>query len=237
MTWFKIDDKFHSHPKVLTAGNSAVGLYVRCGSWVSDQLTDGFVPEQVARMYGTVKEIKALIDAGLWRRTVGGYTINDFLEYNPSAEEVKATRATRAEAGRAGGKRSGEARRSKAEANSEALASGLLEANREAKTNPVPSRPDPVTTSSSSSPEPAQTQAADDDDGGLIDAIIQRVAKAEAAQRSTSSGAGYMRQVAQQMQADERSAIAQFLMERPEARNDLDTAARVYAAIRMENAS
>jgi len=98
MTWFKIDDDFFFHPKVIAASNSAIGLFVRCGSWASNHLTDGFIPDKVIEMFGTDADITRLIDVGLLEETDGdGYLMPAFLDYNPSADEVKATRAASAE--------------------------------------------------------------------------------------------------------------------------------------------
>jgi len=98
MTWFKIDDDFFFHPKVIAASNSAIGLFVRCGSWASNHLTDGFIPDKVIEMFGSDADITRLVDVGLLEETDGdGYLMPAFLDYNPSADEVKATRAASAE--------------------------------------------------------------------------------------------------------------------------------------------
>lgn len=108
MPWFKIDDGFHCHPKVLAAGSPAVGLYVRCGSWAAQQVSDGIVPKTVARMYGTPRMIKALIDAGLWHQKghvcascptldANSYAIHDFLERNPSRVDIEKERKAKSE--------------------------------------------------------------------------------------------------------------------------------------------
>ena len=59
MPWFKVDDGFYDHPKVLEAGNAAVGLWLRCATWSARQLTDGHVPAAIARGYGTGREIRS----------------------------------------------------------------------------------------------------------------------------------------------------------------------------------
>ena len=92
MPWFKVDDGFHCHPKVLRAGNEAVGLYVRCGSYAAQQLTDGFIPEHIALLYGSETLAETLVRAGLWRRTRGGWRMPDYLDYNPSKKQVQAER-------------------------------------------------------------------------------------------------------------------------------------------------
>jgi hypothetical protein len=97
MPWFKLDDSFHSHPKVIKAGNEATGLYVRCGSYAAQHLTDGFIPEQVALHYGTPKLADALVSAKLWRRVRGGWRMPDYLQYNPSKEAVENERKQAAE--------------------------------------------------------------------------------------------------------------------------------------------
>lgn len=95
MPWFKVDDSFHSHPKVLATDPAALGLWVIAGSWSSANLSDGFVPDFVLPrlLPDSTVLAKRLVTAGLWRRTKGGYVFNDFHDYNPTAEEVREERA------------------------------------------------------------------------------------------------------------------------------------------------
>ena len=93
MPWFRIDDHFHHHPKVTRAGNAAVGLWVRAGSYSSAYLTDGHVPLGAVREMGTKREIDALVEARLWVPNGDGFVLPDFAEYNYSAEQVLAERA------------------------------------------------------------------------------------------------------------------------------------------------
>lgn len=97
MTWFKIDDGFHSHPKVLEAGNEAVGLYVRCGAYCAQHLTDGFVPTTVVLLYGSADLAGVLVRVHLWIPVTGGWRMNDYLTYNRSREHVQKDRADAAE--------------------------------------------------------------------------------------------------------------------------------------------
>lgn len=78
MPWFPVDDRFHSHPKAVAAGTPALGLWVRAGSWCSEHLTDGFVPEAIARLYGTKTMATALVRVGLWHRVDGGYAFHEW---------------------------------------------------------------------------------------------------------------------------------------------------------------
>jgi len=93
MPWFRLDDRFHSHPKVIAAGNEAIGLFTRCGTYAAEHLTDGFIPEHVVLLYGSPALAETLVRAKLWRRARGGWRIPDYLEYNPSREDVERERA------------------------------------------------------------------------------------------------------------------------------------------------
>ena len=140
MVWFKVDDVLADHPKVIMAGNAAMGLWVRAGAWSMKHLTDGFIPEPVVPLLGTAKEAQSLISVGLWLEAEGGYRFHAWDGRQPSKVEVEDRRRIRAEAGRKGGVNSGQSRReAKAQATVEANASLGVEAN----ANPVPSRPVP----------------------------------------------------------------------------------------------
>jgi hypothetical protein len=97
MPWFRVEDSFHGHPKVTDAGNAAVGLWVRCGTYSAQWLTDGYIPARVARGFGSRREIEALLGSRLWVPADGGYLMPDYLDYNPSAEQVKLERKRAAE--------------------------------------------------------------------------------------------------------------------------------------------
>jgi len=147
MTWFKVDDSFHAHPKVLATEPAALGLWVIAGAWSSAHLTDGVVPDHaLSRLLPDSATLaQKLVTAGLWRRIKGGYLFHDWSDFQPSANDVKERREKRAEAGRLGGLASGKARSkpaSKDEANAQALASPIVE---------PPTRPDPLKNKPSSS--------------------------------------------------------------------------------------
>lgn len=98
MPWFKLDENFANHPKVAKAGNAATGLWVRCATYSAQYLTDGHIPVDVAHSYGRTREIDALLAAGLWVQNGDGeYLMPDYLEYNPSKEQVLAERAANRE--------------------------------------------------------------------------------------------------------------------------------------------
>jgi hypothetical protein len=94
VTWFRVDDTFSTHPKVLRAGNAALGLWARAGSWSAAQLTDGFVPtDMVAVLGGRKSDVAKLIDVGLWEPVHGGYKFHQWEQYQPTRKQVEADRA------------------------------------------------------------------------------------------------------------------------------------------------
>ncbi len=92
MGWAKIDDQFYDHPKVQAAGNAGAGLYVKSLAYCCRHLTDGAIPAPWAQKEaaGDVGLVQVLLDTGLWSRPdeTGPYLIPDFLDFNPSKEEV-----------------------------------------------------------------------------------------------------------------------------------------------------
>lgn len=92
--WLKLDDRFHDHPKVVAAGNAAVGLWVRCADYSAAYDLDGFIPRaaMLAKSEHPTQQ-RALQRVGLWVPTEQGFVIPDFLEYNPSGDENRARRA------------------------------------------------------------------------------------------------------------------------------------------------
>ncbi|MFF5285219.1 hypothetical protein [Streptomyces sp. NPDC013171] len=104
MSYFAVDDGAHSHPKFMAATNAALGLWVRTGSWVAQQLTDGHVPGTVAKLYGTPAQARSLVAAGLWHGAghdcprcpqprAGDFYMHDYAASgNRSRAEIKARR-------------------------------------------------------------------------------------------------------------------------------------------------
>lgn len=122
--WFRVDDSLVTHPKWISTPPRARGLWITAGSWCAGQLNDGYVPRNVLRVLGAnTADATALVNAGLWEPVEGGgWKFHDWHDYQPSAEEVQVKREKRAAAGRRGGIKSGESRRSKGEANASANA-------------------------------------------------------------------------------------------------------------------
>lgn len=108
MAWVKLDDQFPDHPKIERAGERAAWLFI-CGlCYCAEHLTDGRIPASKATRLasGAPSRVAALIREGLWVKDGDEYVIPGYLDYQPTAEKVKADRAEvsrkRAEAGRRG---------------------------------------------------------------------------------------------------------------------------------------
>lgn len=185
MPWVRLDEEFPDHPKVVTAGPLAGWLHVCALAYCNRHLTDGFIPRaQVGRLVNFAGIINLdedpgpcdvrdmpdvspyeladrLVSLGVWERRQGGFAIHDFLDYQPSRAEIEAQRKVKKDAGRAGGIRSGESRRSRTEAEPKQTAKqegsrtgstteAERQANGQAKTKPDPV-PVPLVDRSSSS--------------------------------------------------------------------------------------
>lgn len=99
MSWAKLDDGFWMHPKVVRMGNEAAGIFARCLSYCGAYLTDGAVPAAVAvTIAGSEEKVEALVvDNVLDRLPSGDLHVRDYLDYNPSSDEVSAEREKRKE--------------------------------------------------------------------------------------------------------------------------------------------
>jgi hypothetical protein len=93
----RVSDDLGSHPKARAAGLPALGLWVVSGSWSSQQLTDGFVPEWWVRSWSAARYAERLTEAGLWERVDGGWLFHEWSPTNPTREQVLADRAAAAE--------------------------------------------------------------------------------------------------------------------------------------------
>lgn len=170
MPWGKLDDRFHSHPKVESAGNAAVGAFTRCLSFCAAYYTDGFISDVQARKFGTAKELQKVTQSGLWievqegvecdvvgRRDTGrrqlpdrtvkmpanGYFIPDFLHYHPTRDEDSQRREARANAAQV---------RNQTRANAQQVSAHLL---RSTRPDPSLSTESVATVSPSFLPSPA----------------------------------------------------------------------------------
>lgn len=179
MVWFKVDDQLAVHPKVVSAGNAAMGLWLRAGAWCGAQLTDGRLPAAMVRaLDGTPAEAKRLVNAGLWIEGEDCYHFHDWDDWQPSREQVLSERA-------AGRER---VARSRARAK-ERRTFGVTDAERSATPSPSPS-PDYYSPHMSQSRD---TRASGETDAEEPSELTQRLA-AQQGIRSLSAVAQAIRQ-------------------------------------------
>ena len=93
MPWFKVDDTLALHQKAVTAGNAAMGLWVRAGSWSMQTLSDGFIPDVIVTTLGSHGQANKLVEVGLWDRLATGYAFHEWAERQPTKAEVHQERA------------------------------------------------------------------------------------------------------------------------------------------------
>lgn len=115
MALVRIEEDFYQHPKVAQAGPLAMAMQVAALCYCHKYLTDGFLPRAVVpvllnleglamrvwqgkTMVGVQKVtwqfiVQCLLAAGLWEEAEDGYWIHDYLDYQPSREEVLKQRA------------------------------------------------------------------------------------------------------------------------------------------------
>jgi hypothetical protein len=133
MSWFRLDDEMPWHPKIALAGGDAAWLWVCAGCYSAKHELNGRVPKSIMGQLTDRKQPNRLcgrlVAAGLLEDAGDYFVVHDYLDFNPSADEVAARRRARSKAGKVGGKRSGESRRSKQASISEAPAEAFASAN------------------------------------------------------------------------------------------------------------
>lgn len=97
MTWFRLDDGWLMHPKVQSAGHYGRALWMAGGLHCAAQLTDGRIEKGIVRVLAAQAEVpvsaaKKLVAAGLWIDEGDHYQMHDYLDYQPSKEQVEAER-------------------------------------------------------------------------------------------------------------------------------------------------
>jgi len=150
MPWFKVDDGFWSHPKVIELEPSSVALWVRAGSYCAQHLTDGFISRSVVRILGHLpSDADALVEAGLWDGKPDGkpvgYMFHDWGNYQPPSVATKEKRdelsRKRAEAGRKGAGARWSQEASQTDGNTDGKLPSPVDSKPIAPSRPVPSRP------------------------------------------------------------------------------------------------
>ncbi len=101
MTWFKVQDQFFAHPKVIDLSKDAKLLYLAGLAYCHEHLTDGVLSQAALRMVAATVDVPSgetvagLTHAGLWEVIEDGYCVHDYLDYQ---EPAATTRKKREEA-------------------------------------------------------------------------------------------------------------------------------------------
>lgn len=165
MPWVRLDESFADHPKIERAGPLAAWLHVAALCYCSRHLTDGRLPKakaiRLADIPDPAEHVSALLREGIWTEDDSDYVLHDYLDYQPSRQDVEAERAA--------------ARQRMAKKRS-AAGSPEVPPNTNGS-SASPSRPDPTTTSlSSPGNSRAADQAVENPDDGIPAAVWAHVA-------------------------------------------------------------
>lgn len=102
MTWLKVDDKLTTHPKWLQLTLEGKSLWFHAAVWCAAHNNDGQLPEGAMPLIAFSASVPAssiddavarLVRSRLWSRVPkargGGFEIVNWLEYQPSKQQVK----------------------------------------------------------------------------------------------------------------------------------------------------
>jgi hypothetical protein len=117
MTWVRLDDDFPSHRKIRKLTDAAFRLHVAGLCWSSKYLTNGWIPNDDLYLVVDIDEhldpvryreaVEGLVRQGVWHTarhdcptcptSADGWIIHDYLDLNPSADDVRKQRLAAAE--------------------------------------------------------------------------------------------------------------------------------------------
>lgn len=91
--WLKILATITQQRKFIEAGPVAAWLWIGGVGHCRQTNTDGFIPKLVVPglvpgLKSPYKHAARLVEVGLWHDAVGGYQVNDYLDWNPSKDEI-----------------------------------------------------------------------------------------------------------------------------------------------------
>lgn len=98
MTWFRLDDQWLTHPTMQAAGLTGRALWLAGGLHCAQHLTDGRIDKHLIRVLAAQAGVKTsvatrLVELGLWTDEGDHYQMPNYLEYQPSKEQVANKRA------------------------------------------------------------------------------------------------------------------------------------------------
>lgn len=106
MTWLKVDDKLHGHPKWTRCTSDAKALWITVGSWCASYRRDGVVHHHdlvtLAAQTGlsVIKAKRAAADLvanDMWTLTDDGWMYHNWTDFNPTRAQQEVTEAVQKE--------------------------------------------------------------------------------------------------------------------------------------------
>lgn len=97
LPWVRLDTQFATNPKIVgllaEKRYRAAFVYVAALAYAGQHGTDGYIPEHcLFLIHATKQDASALVDAGLWAPSPGGWDINGWAEFQISDEEARKRR-------------------------------------------------------------------------------------------------------------------------------------------------
>ena len=102
MPWTRLDDQFHTNPKVTSLPDTAFRMYVNGLVWSVANLTDGRIPfvnasQTLSKPHGNSvrNAIRYLVETGLWTPDTDEkdvWWVHDFDQYQPTKSQVEQER-------------------------------------------------------------------------------------------------------------------------------------------------
>src|SRR5262245_15699353 len=152
MPWVRFDDMMPENRKIRDLTNAAFRLHISAICWCNRHLTDGRIGhtdlKHVSDIRSPATHAAALVNVGLWKPTETGWVIHDYLEYQFSAERIRADRKAAAE-------RQAKWKAKKREGNAVTDDSGNAVSNAYPGPGPTPYPPQPQKNSPDGSVEPS----------------------------------------------------------------------------------
>jgi hypothetical protein len=106
LPWIRLDTQFPTNPKVLGLVEDkkwrALFVYVDSLCYSGAHGTDGFLPSNCLQfLHATRAEAQILVETRLWLACIGGWEINDWMEFQQSNEETQQRKKRAKEAAEA----------------------------------------------------------------------------------------------------------------------------------------
>jgi hypothetical protein len=95
MPWVKLTDDWYDDPKIAALDDHGIALWVIGITWCARNLTDGHIPAGAVRrlVADPDRAVDQLVAARVWSSTEEGFLVENYLQYQPSRDEVLSKRS------------------------------------------------------------------------------------------------------------------------------------------------